>query len=833
MALSRVTAEQRLVLETIYRAYVDSDDWPAHAWLEGQLEQQGLELNATLETIEPGLYWPDWRPGGAVFYAADAQLGLRVAGLAVCAGADVHVGEIVAVVRWLVAEWRALPAVTPQSVPSIQKRTADLITPLATAVGENPPLRDLKLMLDLMRVEPGLPSWGGDPEDVLLRTFVIDRDVRRFSAVETINDLVEVLRPPRPLEVDVAGLLDVASPTPAANQSAALEAGAPPAADAPAGARAPRRRRKFRHSANERLGRWTLRTQLGVGGNAEVWQAEDKESGEIAAVKILHDDRTDGEAYSRFRREIDSINELAREGARVLPIIDHFLPAEPATAWYAMPVAVPIRLALARAGMVDRVAAFAEIADELAHLAERDWHHRDVKPQNLYGHAGRFLVGDFGLIKRPEDEDLTRPERVPGPFEYMPNEAVMRSPDIDAAAVDLYCLTKSLWVVLTENERPPQGQIAAGSYWSLSRIVVDREGIAELDVFVERATDDDPSARGTLRDLAVALSSWVAARRAGAVIAPQAPPPRPALSASGLAPLVADTAADLLALVVELLRRSDEVGLRELVREERRRLEEVVREGVPAKYGTATYGDVTDFWRDVAPIYERVLAVTLPLVRHRSALWADQLGWMARYADTRLLDQGLVVWIEMSRWCAWLFANTCGAFAVVEDNLQVVRSLLTPSGPTAAEGVPLGLLMPGESSVAVGTGMMAELEPEQRYLLPYHAYALRYLAGSDWLRERYGEFAAGESTLRRAFDDFNLLATLAAAKAGRKVMGSWTMSYDGGLELARRIRSSASYRQEVAEAVGAIAEELATDGNELLGAGAVAPGGFITSDAGL
>jgi hypothetical protein len=115
MPLPVVSDEQCLVLETMFTAFVESDDWPTHAWLEDILERDGVDLNSTLELIEPGLYWPDWRPGGTVFYTPEAQLGLRVAGLAVCSGAGLQVREIVAVARWLVAEWRRLPIDSPQS----------------------------------------------------------------------------------------------------------------------------------------------------------------------------------------------------------------------------------------------------------------------------------------------------------------------------------------------------------------------------------------------------------------------------------------------------------------------------------------------------------------------------------------------------------------------------------------------------------------------------------------------------------------------------------------------------------------------------------------------
>src|SRR5579859_1526360 len=153
MALPTVTDAQRRILETIYRAFNESGDWPAHVWLEDTLEQHDVTLNATLEQMEPGLYWPDWRPGGGAWYAEDAQLGLRVAGLALCRGSETHLRELLAIVRWLVQEREAAPQPTPQSVPRVEKRTTDLIAPMQTVVGHDPPERDLKLMLELMRVE--------------------------------------------------------------------------------------------------------------------------------------------------------------------------------------------------------------------------------------------------------------------------------------------------------------------------------------------------------------------------------------------------------------------------------------------------------------------------------------------------------------------------------------------------------------------------------------------------------------------------------------------------------------------------------------------------------
>jgi hypothetical protein len=424
----------------------------------------------------------------------------------------------------------------------------------------------------------------------------------------------------------------------------------------------------------------------------------------------------------------------------------------------------------------------------------------------------------------------------------MPNEAVMRLPNIDHGAVDLFCLTKSLWVVLTNERRPPQGQIAAGSRYSLSQQLENEPSLDQLDRIVAQATSDDPAVRGTFGELASALAAWTAARR-GEGDAPthadgeevpllEEPTPRTleVPPTEGLLPLSADSPAELEALVVELMRRRDDIGLRELAREERRRLEEVVRAGVVAKYGTATYGDVAEFWHEVEPAFERILAVTLPLIAHHSSLWDDQLRWAARFGETRLLDQGLVMWIEMSAWCGWLFGTCCGGFAMAVDNLDVVGSLLTPVGATI-DGEPLGLMRAGESGVNVGMAIMSELDGGRRYLLPHHESTLRYLGSMNWLRDRYREFAGDQQTLRRNVDDFNFLATLAAAVVGGRVSASWAMSHDGGLELARRIRTSDVFRDQVARAVGTTGEDLKNRGQEMLLAAAIAPNGFISSNA--
>lgn len=272
-----------------------------------------------------------------------------------------------------------------------------------------------------------------------------------------------------------------------------------------------RRRRKFHHEAGVKFGRWTLVSQLGAGGNGEVWQARDDETGEIAAVKILHAESTDDERYRRFRREVETLQTLGPEEA-VLPLYDFALPealSDEEPAWYAMQLAVNLRAALTAKPLVEKVAAARDLAIGLARLCARGIHHRDVKPENLYFHGARYLLGDLGLVRRPEDEQLTRENRVPGPYEYLPSEAFVRWDEADFEKVDVFCLAKTLWVLAVEEDKPARGRLNANDRYALTRRLPDEPYVGELDAVLERATADDPDRRPTLAELAQELEGWL------------------------------------------------------------------------------------------------------------------------------------------------------------------------------------------------------------------------------------------------------------------------------------------------------------------------------------
>jgi hypothetical protein len=167
--LDPISDQQRAVLEEIYHAFPESEDWPTYAYLESKLEADGIELSDILSEMPEGLYSPNPQARGTVWFADDERLVLRVAGLALCRGSEEHLTMFLAVLRWLVEQRRGAPPASPQDVPRVERRSVDLITPLRGVAGGDPVVRDLKLMLELMNAEPGLPSWAGDVDDAAQR----------------------------------------------------------------------------------------------------------------------------------------------------------------------------------------------------------------------------------------------------------------------------------------------------------------------------------------------------------------------------------------------------------------------------------------------------------------------------------------------------------------------------------------------------------------------------------------------------------------------------------------------------------------------------------------
>jgi len=260
---------------------------------------------------------------------------------------------------------------------------------------------------------------------------------------------------------------------------------------------------------DQRFGAWTIKEPLGVGGNGEVWSA-DHDSGERRALKILT--RTSDEGYARFRREIEIVKSLPAGEFDVLPVLEEHLPDAPSKRdrpWFVMPLATRLTHALKGANLTDRGSAILAISTTLSRLLqERDVNHRDVKPANLFFRDGSFVVGDFGLARRPEDPGLTEEGGVLGPYDFLPSEVFVED-DPDWELVDVYCLAMTLWCVVLERDRPPRIQVGSDSRYSLASMIEDSGECRDLDRLLARATAEDPERRPRLQEFTVGLQDWL------------------------------------------------------------------------------------------------------------------------------------------------------------------------------------------------------------------------------------------------------------------------------------------------------------------------------------
>jgi hypothetical protein len=267
------------------------------------------------------------------------------------------------------------------------------------------------------------------------------------------------------------------------------------------------------YKAGRRIGSFVLEAPLGSGGNGHVWRATGPEG--VVAIKVLHarHARPGDARYKRFRHEVEILKRLGgRPG--VLPVITWSLPESPTPAdpaWLAMPVAE---------GMVDAlgpnptlslvVEAVAAIAETLAGLHAQWVAHRDLKPGNLYRFAGRWTLGDFGLVEFPDKEALTATGERLGPANYIAPEMLLSAKEADGRAADVYSLLKTLYVLAARQPYAPPGQqLVTYRPYTLETLLGDARAL-HLDRLIERGTDPDPARRPTMAEVVAELRAWLA-----------------------------------------------------------------------------------------------------------------------------------------------------------------------------------------------------------------------------------------------------------------------------------------------------------------------------------
>ena len=209
--------------------------------------------------------------------------------------------------------------------------------------------------------------------------------------------------------------------------------------------------------ASERLAkaladRYRIERELGAGGMATVYLAEDVKHRRRVAVKVLHPDLAAALGGERFLTEIRTTANL--QHPHILPLhdsgaLDGFL-------FYVMPFidGETLRTRLARERQLpvaDALRITREVADALAYAHAQGVIHRDIKPENILLQGGHALVADFGIalaVQTAGGQRMTQTGLSLGTPQYMSPEQAMGERTIDARS-DLYALGAVTYEMLT------------------------------------------------------------------------------------------------------------------------------------------------------------------------------------------------------------------------------------------------------------------------------------------------------------------------------------------------------------------------------------------------
>ena len=209
--------------------------------------------------------------------------------------------------------------------------------------------------------------------------------------------------------------------------------------------------------------RYRIERELGQGGMATVYLADDLRHDRQVAIKVLKSEISAVIGAERFLREIKTI--AALQHPHILGLIDSGEVDD--TAYFVMPYVEgeSLRDRLNRERQLpiaDALSLTADVASALDYAHRHGVIHRDIKPENILLHDGRALVADFGIALAVTGAGggtrITETGLSLGTPMYMAPEQAMGDRHIGPAA-DVYSLAATLYEMLA-GEPPFQGNTA-------------------------------------------------------------------------------------------------------------------------------------------------------------------------------------------------------------------------------------------------------------------------------------------------------------------------------------------------------------------------------------
>ncbi len=218
--------------------------------------------------------------------------------------------------------------------------------------------------------------------------------------------------------------------------------------------------------------RYRIERELGQGGMATVYLAEDLKHKRKVALKVLKPELAAVLGAERFVQEITTT--AALQHPHILPLFDSgtadgFL-------YYVMPFidGETLRSKLNREtqlGIDEAVKLTIAVADALDYAHRNGVIHRDIKPENILLHDGRPMVADFGIalaVSAAAGGRMTETGLSLGTPHYMSPEQATAEKEITARS-DVYSLGSVLYEMLTGS--PPH--VGASAQQIIMKIVTE------------------------------------------------------------------------------------------------------------------------------------------------------------------------------------------------------------------------------------------------------------------------------------------------------------------------------------------------------------------------
>ena len=205
--------------------------------------------------------------------------------------------------------------------------------------------------------------------------------------------------------------------------------------------------------------RYCVVGELGKGGQAVVFLADDVTLNRRVAIKVIDESAFSGLAVKRFLREAETLASMSHQG---IPKIYDLQEKPP---FIVMEYIAGQNLwSIIRKGCPDFLQGLQwtfELFSLLAHCHEQSIFHRDIKPGNIIiSEKGLHLI-DFGLVKREDDTQITSDGKMLGTWSYFAPEqfrAGTSTPrtELYSAGLVAYELMTGLYPFASSHPFPPQ-----------------------------------------------------------------------------------------------------------------------------------------------------------------------------------------------------------------------------------------------------------------------------------------------------------------------------------------------------------------------------------------